>query len=256
MLVAGLGVAALLTAGVWLAMPDKGADPALAGAESPMLAANAPAPIVEPVAIPQQDPPLPAPAAPPIITPPAIGHAPAAVPPSPISTVEGPALPPAALPESRISTKSVDLPTSDASPETPIAAVTATPPPAVAAPAPKPAAMPAPKPEKAKPAKEAPKKADASPWLQRQPSGNYVVQLYATFQHSSATQFIAEHDLGSKANVVATLRDNKTWYVVVYGSYGDRARARAAIDGLPDAVQRLNPWVRKVADLKALQADR
>ncbi|MCG3201447.1 MAG: Cell division protein DamX [Gammaproteobacteria bacterium] len=93
------------------------------------------------------------------------------------------------------------------------------------------------------------------PWLRQQPQGNYVVQLYATFQRSSADQFIARHRLGPRANVIATVRDGKTWYVVVYGSYGDRARARNAIGGLPDEVRRLSPWVRKIADLRAIAVD-
>jgi septal ring-binding cell division protein DamX len=229
-------------------MPDQGKDPAPAEAESPTLAANDPTPLVEPVAIPLQDAAPPAPA--PVITPPAISP----TPPSPAKPMEVPDSPTPAVNENAAINESVDSPTSERSVEVPIAAVAPTPPPLATAPAPPP---PAPKPaEKAKPVKPAPEKAAASPWLQRQPSGNYVVQLYATYQRASATQFIAEHDLGGKANVLATLRDNKTWYVVVYGSYGDRARARAAIDGLPGAVQRLNPWVRKVADLKALQADR
>jgi DamX protein len=79
--------------------------------------------------------------------------------------------------------------------------------------------------------------------------------MYATYQRSSAEQFIAQHKLGAKANVIATVRDGKTWYVVVYGSYPDRTRARNAIGSLPDAVRRLSPWVRKVADLQAIAVD-
>jgi DamX protein len=260
LLAAGVGVAALLTAGIWWLMPDGSPDPTV---EAPPVATTAPAttPIVEPVPIPlpvEVAPPAPATA--PTVTPPAVSA-------PPISPVPAQAMVPPASPMSpapvaaEVSVDSPPSPASEAPPATPAAAMVPPAEPAPTPPPPQPVAAkpPAPAPKPDKPKKEnrpAEKPAAANPWLQRQPAGNYVVQLYATYQRSSASQFIAENGLGSKANIVATLRDNKTWYVVVYGSYADRARARAAINALPDPVQRLNPWVRKVADLKALQADR
>jgi DamX protein len=94
----------------------------------------------------------------------------------------------------------------------------------------------------------------AGDWLPRQPKRNYVVQLYATYQRASAQQFIASHSLAAKANIIATVRDGKTWYVVVYGSYRDRTKAKAAISGLPVALRELKPWVRQVGDLQAVAA--
>lgn len=104
----------------------------------------------------------------------------------------------------------------------------------------------------AKPAAHA---SGSSNWLDQQSKSHYVLQLYASYQRASAQQFIAANDLGSKARVLTTVRDNKTWYVVVYGPYGERSRAKAAIPGLPLAVQKLKPWVRPVSDLQAIAAD-
>jgi DamX protein len=50
------------------------------------------------------------------------------------------------------------------------------------------------------------------------------------------------------------VRDGETWYVVVYGSYRDRTKAKAAISGLPVALRELKPWVRQVGDLQAVAA--
>lgn len=91
-------------------------------------------------------------------------------------------------------------------------------------------------------------------WLQRQPQSNFVVQLFGSYQRASAERFIGANQLGSRAVVVPTLRDQKTWYVVVSGSYTNRTKAQTAIAELPEAVRRLNPWVRSVKDLRALAA--
>lgn len=131
---------------------------------------------------------------------------------------------------------------------------------------PKPAAE-KPKPESAKPEPQVPKTEKTKPaakpkpesgndrWLQAQPNDNYVLQLYASYQRVSAEQFVHEHDLAAKTRILSAVRDNKTWYIVIYGSYADHGRAHNAISELPAAVRRLSPWVRKVSDLKAIAAD-
>lgn len=91
-------------------------------------------------------------------------------------------------------------------------------------------------------------------WLLRQPQSNFVVQLFGSFQRASAERFIGSNQLGSRAVVVPTLRDQKTWYVVVSGSYTNRTKAQTAIAELPAALRRLNPWVRSVKDLRAIAA--
>ncbi len=237
---AGGGVALLLAVGFWLSRSAQLSAPSPA----------AEAPIVEsvPVPIATEGPP-----ASPTLTPPPAASAAGPVPP----IVDDPMVPDVA-PSSPAPTAVTSPPTEPEAPPaaqaTPVQRAEAPQPPPVAATAPpQPAAARAestPKPTTAKAAAPT-----GTQWLKRQPGGNYVVQLYATYQRSSAEQFIAKYGLGAQAKVIATVREGKTWYVVVYGSYADRTRARSAIGGLPDGVRRLSPWVRKIADLRAIAVD-
>ncbi|MGQ0658653.1 MAG: AAA family ATPase [Chromatiales bacterium] len=104
------------------------------------------------------------------------------------------------------------------------------------------------------PAKKPAAKAQSNDWLQRQPQSNFVVQLHGSYHRAAAENFIVANRLGDRAVVVPTIRERKTWYVVVSGPYADRTKARTAIGKLPDALQRLNPWVRSVRELQAIAA--
>ncbi|MCC6714925.1 MAG: SPOR domain-containing protein [Gammaproteobacteria bacterium] len=242
---AGGAVALLLAVGIWLSQRANQSGPA----------PGAGAPIVETV-------PVPIATEAPGVSPTA-ALPPANAPTGPVPPIVDYPLLPEAAPSSPAPTAAASVPpepeapppatAAQAAPGRDSAQATAPQPPAVAA---APPARREPEPTPAKPERK-PRAATGAgvQWLRQQPQGNYVVQLYATYQRSSAEQFIAEHKLGARANVIATVRDGKTWHVVVYGSYADRTRARNAIGGLPDGVRRLSPWVRKIADLRAIAVD-
>jgi DamX protein len=251
---AAVAVAALLSIGIWLARPDRNTEiaPQSKPEDSPALVEPVP---LKPETAPTQAVTVPVVAAPAAVSPPA------AAPPA--------AIPPPAAPAIPSTDSATSLAPATAAPPTvpPVEAepeeTTTNAPPPVLPPKPmaekpkpepsKPHTTEAAKPEKPKPASK-PKPA-GDHWLQSQPNGNYVLQLYATYQRVSAAQFVSEHNLGAKTRILPTVRDNKTWYVVIYGSYTDHGRAHSAISELPAAVQRLSPWVRKVSDLKAIAAD-
>ncbi len=246
---AGGAVALLLAVGFWLSQRANESDPS-SGAEAPVVE-TLPVPIATE-----------APAASPTAAPPS-----AYAPPGPVPPIVDYPLVPDAAPSSPAPTAVTNVPPEPEAPPPAIAgqaasgratAPAAAPqPPAVAAPPARAEPEPTPAKPERKPQATTTMAATGAgaPWLKQQPQGNYVVQLYATYQRSSAEQFIAQHKLGARANVIATVRDGKTWYVVVYGSYADRTRARNAIGGLPDGVRRLSPWVRKIADLRAIAVD-
>lgn len=243
---AGGAVALLLAVGFWLSRSAQVSAPPPA----------AEAPIVEsvPVPIATEGPP----ASPTVTLPPAASAA------GPVPPIVDYPMVPDVAPSSPAPTAVTSPPPEPEAPPggqaAPVQRAEAPPPPAAATVPPRPApareertpARPEPSPQPTAAKSSAP---TGTQWLKRQPAGNYVVQLYATYQRSSAEQFVAQHKLGAPAKVIATVRDGKTWYVVVYGSYADRTRARNAIGGLPDAVRRLSPWVRKIADLRAIAVD-
>jgi len=244
---AGGGLALLLAVGFWLVQSARESAPS----------SVAQTPIVESVPVPtatEGPPASPTATLPPAATvagpvPPIVDYpmVPNVAPSSPASTA---VTNPPAKPEAPPAGQPAPLQRAQA-PQPPPAAAAAPPPPAPAREKPTPS-----KPETAPPPTAAKAAAPTGTrWLEGQPGGNYVVQLYATYQRSSAEQFIAQHRLGAQAKVIATVREGKTWYVVIYGSYPDRTRARNAIGGLPDGVRRLSPWVRKIADLRAIAVD-
>jgi DamX protein len=98
--------------------------------------------------------------------------------------------------------------------------------------------------------KEMPKQMLSAESLLHAPAHYYTVQLYGAFHQHDATHFIQIHRLHGKATYYTTSFNNKPWYVVVYGMYKTDSEAKAAIKGLPSAVQKLNPWIKPLADVQ------
>ncbi|MGH8510949.1 MAG: AAA family ATPase [Gammaproteobacteria bacterium] len=84
------------------------------------------------------------------------------------------------------------------------------------------------------------------------PPDQYVLQLLAIRDAAAGERFLAQHQLGGRARVVATRRKGQRWYLVVLGPFPDRDAASAAVQTLPQAIQAQQPWPRRIADLDAL----
>ncbi|MGH8512796.1 MAG: SPOR domain-containing protein, partial [Gammaproteobacteria bacterium] len=84
------------------------------------------------------------------------------------------------------------------------------------------------------------------------PPEQYVLQLMAIRDPAAGERFLAQHQLGGRARVVAIRRKGQTWYLVVLGPFPDRRAASAAVRTLPKAIQAQKPWPRRSADLEAL----
>ena len=84
------------------------------------------------------------------------------------------------------------------------------------------------------------------------PPEQYVLQLTAIRDPAAGERFLAQHQIGGRARVVAIRRKGQTWYLVVLGPFPDRRAASAAVRTLPKAIQAQQPWPRRIADLDAL----
>lgn len=91
--------------------------------------------------------------------------------------------------------------------------------------------------------------ADQTAWLWSQDPRHFTLQLFGTYQADSARHFIQQHKLSGKAVMFKTLREGRDWYVLVYGSYTDRSKAKQAIRGLPKSLASSSPWVRSFASV-------
>lgn len=117
-------------------------------------------------------------------------------------------------------------------------------------------APPTPKPEvasappKAKPTPQHPAFRDR-PWLMSRPASRYTIQLLGSYNEQTARTMIDETEELQGLWYVKTLRKGQDWFVVLYGEYPDRAAARAAVDGFPAPIKKLQPWVRQFRDVQA-----
>jgi hypothetical protein len=82
------------------------------------------------------------------------------------------------------------------------------------------------------------------------PKSNYTVQLLAGPNSAYAAKFITKNKLGKNARYFHRQLNGKDFYVVVYGLYATQARANAAVSQLPSKIQKLKPWVRRLASVQ------
>lgn len=76
----------------------------------------------------------------------------------------------------------------------------------------------------------------------------YTLQLAGFASETSLNRFIGQHNLPQKdVYIYQTLRDEKPWYVVIYGQYESREIATSQAQELPGTFAKLNTWVKKYA---------
>ncbi len=77
------------------------------------------------------------------------------------------------------------------------------------------------------------------------PASQVVLQLGAVTSQAALNRFLNNVDY-SDLKVYHTLKNNRSWYVVVTGNYTSLDEARAAVTNLPSSVQALQPWAKPV----------
>lgn len=198
---------------------------------------------------------------------------PAAVQTPPVTTVmaaasEASAAPPTAVsapdPNPRAEPAAVEVPpgvsTSGESPAPATVPVAAEPAETVPEPRPQPAPAPAPPAVVQAPAPSAdapePEQGPADRWLREQellewPQQGYTLQMLGAREAVSVKKFIEAQAQPERFYYFRTLFKGQPWHVVVYGQYADRAAAINAVKQLPPELQKLRPWARSIAGVKA-----
>ncbi len=93
-------------------------------------------------------------------------------------------------------------------------------------------------------------------WIRAQPAGHRTVQLMA--DRGDASLQAKSVALDARHGPLARFRfrrDGEIWSALILGVFADDRQARAAIDGLPDAVRRRSPWIRRFADIQRIMLD-
>lgn len=128
-------------------------------------------------------------------------------------------------------------------------------------PAPAPVAPVAP-PKAAVVAKPTPKPASKPTWVDKdarreatlmaKPANHYTLQMMGTQDEAAVKSYIQAQAAPANFSYFEGRYKDKPWYVVVYGDYADRDQALAAIQSLPEALQKQRPWAKS---LQSIQTD-
>ncbi|MTB31394.1 SPOR domain-containing protein, partial [Providencia alcalifaciens] len=81
-------------------------------------------------------------------------------------------------------------------------------------------------------------------------SRHYTLQLGSAASAEGLYEQARRHKL-SNYLVYETVRNNRQWYVLVYGEYPSIRSAKHAIHNLPSAFQRDKPWVRSIQHVQS-----
>lgn len=81
---------------------------------------------------------------------------------------------------------------------------------------------------------------------------HYTLQLIGVSNEQKLTEFIKANRLKEKVIYIHTYRNDKDWYILIYGDYKTSQAAQAAIKKLPQTVQDQNPWPRTIASVQGM----
>lgn len=93
-------------------------------------------------------------------------------------------------------------------------------------------------------------------WILQQPATNFSAQLMGSSQPETLIKVASQTALKDRAAIYKRQRNNKDWFVLVYGSEPSRSAMQTAIKSLPASLQRNKPWVRPMTTIQAeVQSD-
>ena len=89
-------------------------------------------------------------------------------------------------------------------------------------------------------------------WIWTQSPADYTLQLVALSSRSSIDTYIRKYQLGSQAVSFKFIKNGKPLYVLIYGSYPNKASAAKAALTLSKKISGTKPWVRNFADIHSM----
>ncbi len=94
---------------------------------------------------------------------------------------------------------------------------------------------------------------DAGPdtaWIWSQDPARYTIQLAAGSSEAAVLRVKQQVTLPDELAVAKALRNGKSWFVLVYGSFSTKESARDTIGRLPASLRQSGPWVRSFSSLQ------
>ena len=87
--------------------------------------------------------------------------------------------------------------------------------------------------------------------LLRYPANSFTVQIMGSRSEASVRDFVSGEVHAGKPGYFETRFQDRPWFVVVLGNFGERHEAVAAIEELPESLRSLKPWIRSLADVQS-----
>jgi septal ring-binding cell division protein DamX len=87
-------------------------------------------------------------------------------------------------------------------------------------------------------------------WVWSQNPAHHTIQLAAASSEQAISEAMAGMTLPGERVVVKTMRNGQPWFVLIYGTFADKAAAKNTIDRLPTAQRNAGPWTRSFASLQ------
>lgn len=82
-------------------------------------------------------------------------------------------------------------------------------------------------------------------WIVRQPETAYTFQLMGSWDKNEITDFIKRYALEGDVAVFESMRNQRVWYVLLYGKYKDKSSAISASEGWPGPLDTAPSWLRR-----------
>lgn len=90
-------------------------------------------------------------------------------------------------------------------------------------------------------------------WVRQKASNHYTLQLISLTDEQAVADYLRQQGLdGHRSGYIEVNIDGITRYSALHGEFDNHASAQAAIETLPEAVQRDSPWVRNFGVLQKL----
>lgn len=87
-------------------------------------------------------------------------------------------------------------------------------------------------------------------WVWSQDPNHYTIQLSGAADEASFEAVMHSLSLRGELALVQTLRNDKPWYVLIYGHFADKAAAQGALAQLPESLKKSTPWIRSFSVLQ------
>ncbi len=82
-------------------------------------------------------------------------------------------------------------------------------------------------------------------WILRQDKNSYTFQLMGSWDRDEIVEYIAKYALEGNVAVFNSLRQDKVWYVLLYGSFSDKQQAILARSNWPEPLNTVPTWLRR-----------